>query len=251
MYTLIGVALIAFTYFISEWFKYKEKLRIFYSVKSIETHDSSFLLEMLCEFYNSDNIPPECVIGFAKERKLAISIIDDFKKDLTSLFSKEMIPLVIKKKSNKISNYLFVNFRLSDIDFFAHYLCSYLKNKNEIGYGINYEDQQEEHLSIVFYKLLLISYIHSNNLNISGYTESEAERILLDIKWKREHFMRHDLHGHFVPYTGNDPDLGEITRDYIEARSFELGLFSEEVLQMINQKRIDAKVRPIYEDEII
>lgn len=252
MYTLIGVSLIAFTYFISELFKYKKKLRIFYSVKSIETNDSVFLLEMICEFYNSDDMPPECVIGISKEQKFALRIIDEFKKDLTSLFFKEMIPIVRKKKSNKISNYLFANFKLSDFDFFAHYLCSYLKNKKEIGYGINCEDQPEaEHFSIVFYKLLLISYIHSNNLRISGYTESEEERILLDLKRKREHFMRNDLHGPFDPYTGNDPDLGEITRVYIEERALELGLFTEDVLQMINKKRKEAGVKPIYEDELI
>ena len=63
--------------------------------------------------------------------------------------------------------------------------------------------------------------------------------------------MRNDLHGPFDPYTGNDPDLGEITRVYIEERALELGLFTEDVLQMINKKRKEAGVKPVYEDELI
>lgn len=169
------------------------------------------------------------------------------------------VPEAKKESSNSFGNYFFVYSTLNYNDFFMHYLCSYLiKIRKDIDAAYergSYIHEEKELFTLVFYKMLLISYIHSCQKNIAGYTKSESEHIRSELNWmrdmrKRIFIRRSGFHGQFAPYTGNDPDLGEITLKYIEEQVYESGFLLTDILQMINKKRIDAGVIPVFEDEI-
>lgn len=237
----------------------KRRLKSLDIVQECETTDLSELLGHLDAMYDLEDLPSECKIGIDKERKAALRIIDDFKKDLGLLLFHDCLPKTKKEDSNSFTNFFFTYFQLNIYDYFLHYLCSYLlKNEKDIDATYErsgYTHEEKECLTIVFYKILLISYIHSCKKNISGYTGSGVEHIRSHLKWrrdirKRNFFRASGFHEKFPPYAGNDPDLGDITRKYIEEQVYESGLLLTDILQMINKKRIDAGVIPVFEDEI-
>lgn len=187
-----------------EYIGSRKRERIFNAISFCEECKTYQFQDCINISQSENDIPSDCQIQTNDEWEIAETILEIFKKDLSSKYYRRTLPYMMEIKSNRLKNYFFITNTLTDIDYLMYYMCFYLtENMTQLSISghrmYNCSGQDRKYISVsytmtdfavVFHKLLLISYIHCGKAKIDGYEKYKAENIKNDIIRKCTFFTK-------------------------------------------------------------